>query len=64
MHEKEQGESKWSMGDHWSCGICSKEFEKEFKIAMLNKKEKILEAKLEFVREMKDLIKKSREESR
>lgn len=37
----------------------AKEFKKEFKMAMLKKKEKILEAKLEFVREMLNLMKKS-----
>lgn len=31
---------------------------KEFKLAMLEKKEKILEAKLEFIGKMKEMIKK------
>jgi hypothetical protein len=31
---------------------------KEFKLAMLRKKEKMLEAKLAFVREMKDMVEK------
>lgn len=39
-------------------GMWPKKFKKEFKMAMLNKKEKILEAKLEFVREMKALVEK------
>lgn len=37
-------------------GIWHKEFKKEFKLALLNKKEKMLEAKLEFIREMKKLV--------
>ena len=35
---------------------------KEFKLAMLEKKEAILKAKLEFIGKMKDLIKKMPEE--
>ena len=34
------------------------EMKKEFKLAMLEKKEKILKAKLEFVGKMKELVKK------
>jgi len=37
---------------------CSAEMQKEFKLAMLKKKEKMLEAKLEFIREMKSLVEK------
>ncbi len=39
-------------------GCFPKGMKKEFKMAFLNKKEKILEAKLEFVREMKALVEK------
>lgn len=38
---------------HWP-----KQMKKEFKMAILRKKEKMLEAKLAFVREMKDMIEK------
>lgn len=34
-------------------------FKKEFKLAMLEKKEKIIEAKLEFIKKIKELVKKS-----
>ena len=35
---------------------------KEFKLAMLEKKEKMIQAKLEFIGKMKELIKKMPEE--
>jgi len=37
----------------------SKEFKKEFRVAMLEKKEKIMEAELGFIRKIKELIKKT-----
>lgn len=42
-------------------GSWPKEQKKEFKMAFLKKKEKMLEAKLEFIREINALIKKSAE---
>lgn len=39
-----------------------KKMKKEFMMAMLRKKEKMLEAKLSFVREMKDMAEKMAEE--
>lgn len=39
--------------EHWP-----KEFQRDFKVAKLKKKEKMLEAKLEFVREMAKLVQK------
>jgi len=47
------------MEDPCDMGLWAKEFGKEFKIASLKKREKILEAKLEFVREINRLIEKS-----
>jgi len=41
-----------------------KETKKEFKMALLRRREKILEAKLEFVREINLLMKKSPSESK
>ncbi len=35
-----------------------KKMKKEFKLSMLRKKEKMLEAKLTFIREMKDMVEK------
>jgi hypothetical protein len=52
--EYEKGHKR--MGD--CCGGMHKGHMKEFKLAMLNKKEKILEAKLEFVREMRKMVEK------
>ena len=42
-------------GEHGGCGC---HMPKEFKIAKLEKKEKILQAELEFIGKMKELIKK------
>ena len=47
------------MEDPCDMGLWAKEFGKEFKIASLKKRERILEAKLEFVREINRLIEKS-----
>ncbi|MDI6778449.1 MAG: hypothetical protein QMD77_04660 [Patescibacteria group bacterium] len=71
MHEKEyQGEGgEMEMGGGWM-GCCAehmrhwpKKMKREFKMAMLRKKEKMLEAKLAFVREMKDMVEKMPEET-
>ncbi|MDD5489460.1 MAG: hypothetical protein PHP25_02165 [Candidatus Moranbacteria bacterium] len=64
MMNKEYQEEGGEMGGGWmSC--CSehthhwpKKMKKDFKMALLRKKEKMLEAKLAFVREMKDLFEK------
>jgi hypothetical protein len=62
MYNKETEEE---MGGHMDYmkhmgGCCSK----EIKVAALEKKEKILEAELEFIQKMKGLIKKSSSESK
>ena len=62
MMEKEHDEKSCCMGDSCCIGFLAKEFKKEFRMAALRKKEKILEAKLEFVREMITLMKKSSSE--
>jgi hypothetical protein len=58
--EKEGGMSDWHdhMG-HMFC--CSKKHKKEFKLAMLEKKEKMLQAKLDFIRRIKTMVEKSDE---
>ncbi len=56
---KEHNEKCECMDDLCGEGLWSKEFEKEYKIALLKKKEQILEAKLNFVREINKLIEKS-----
>jgi len=63
MHDKNHGDKEDMMeGCGCGCGCCMpKEMGREFKLAILNKKEKILEAKMEFVREMKELIKNASE---
>lgn len=56
-HEKdyeENDESSHMMG----CMGWPKKFKKEFMMAKMKKKEKILEAKLEFIREMRRLAEK------
>jgi len=62
MYHKEHDEKHQGMDDCCT-GMGHKGFKKEFKMAMLNKKEKILEAKLEFIREMRKLIEKASQES-
>jgi hypothetical protein len=61
MFEKEHDEKGEGMENHCDCGmgLWAKEFGKEFKIAYMKKKERILEAKLEFIREINRLIEKS-----
>ena len=47
------------MEDSCEMGAWAKELGRDFKIATLKKKERILEAKLEFIREINKLIEKS-----
>ena len=56
MHneEHERGEEEEHMYGHHMGGP----MKKQFKLAMLEKKEKILKAKLEFVAKMKELVEK------
>lgn len=54
--EKGEGMETCCDGD---MGMWAKEFGKEFKIAYMKKKERILEAKLEFIREINRMIEKS-----
>ena len=51
MHEENYNEK----GGHEHCPMCGS-MKKEFKLAMLEKKEKILKAELEFVGKMKEMI--------
>lgn len=54
MHEDyEEGHSDCGCGWHMH-GMMNK----EFKLAMLEKKEKMMKAKLEFIEKMKEIIKK------
>jgi len=55
MEEHMKEHMKESMKE-W-CG-CGKEIKKEFKMALLRKKEKMLEAKLEFIREIRKIMEK------
>ena len=48
-------------GDMFDMSAWPKEMKKEFKMAVLKKKEKMLEAKLEFIREIMAMMKKSSE---
>jgi hypothetical protein len=61
-HNEESGGAE--MGEGWM-GCCTEHMhhlpmkvKKEFKMAILRKKEKMLEAKLAFIREMKDMVEK------
>ncbi len=51
-------------GEEMELFCCEGKFKKEFKLAHLKKKEGILEAKLGFVREIKELVKKSHTETK
>lgn len=67
MYNKEYQEEGGEMGEGWMGCMghmhhWPKKMKREFKMAMLRKKEKMLEAKLAFVREMKDMIEKMPEE--
>lgn len=56
-HEDEDGE----MSEHSHWHHMAGPMKKEFKLAMLEKKEKILQAKLDFLGKIKELIKKAPE---
>ena len=60
--EHYEGDEEMDMGGHMmGMGCCkgmSMESKKAFKMALLKKKEKILEAKLEFLREMRMMMEK------
>jgi hypothetical protein len=64
MFDKDCRENGEETGRHWGhmgmmgMECCGKKHKKEFKLAMLEKKEKMIEAKLEFIRKMKELVKK------
>ena len=59
MQEQNCGEGE--CGEHNECGC---HMPKEFKIAKLEKKEKMLQAELEFIGKIKELIKKMPEENK
>jgi hypothetical protein len=68
MHNKENGEEMNDM--EMGMGGCMghmhhlpKKAKKEFMMALLRKREKMLEAKLAFVRELKDMTEKMAEET-
>ena len=56
----EHGEGEGCCGGHHMHGSMSK----EFKLAKLEKKEKMLKAELEFIGQMKEMIKKMPEEKK
>lgn len=58
MHE--EGEESHGSCPHCDCPQCTmmSPMKKEFKMAMLEKKEKMIKAKLEFIGKLKDLITK------
>lgn len=47
-----------------SCGMWSGPMKKEFKLAKLEKKEKILKAELEFIAKLKEVVKKMPEDKK
>lgn len=57
---QEEGEEGGGSCSHCGCPQCtvSSPMKKEFKLAMLEKKEKMIRAKLEFIGKMKDLVSK------
>ncbi len=57
MHDEHKGG-----GDHMHCHLCGP-MKKEFKLALLEKKEKILKTELEFIGKMKELIEKIPEQA-
>jgi hypothetical protein len=59
MHENYEEEGHEECCGHMHMGGAMK---KEFKLAMLEKKEKMIQAKLEFIGKMKEFIKKMPEE--
>jgi hypothetical protein len=64
MFNKEHDERGHDMECHCEMGMLSSKFGKEFKLAHLKKKEKMIEAKLEFIREIRKLIEKSSSEAK
>lgn len=59
-HECEHGDEGEAEECHGHGGCChSGAQHKEFKLAMLEKKEKMLQAKIDFVRKIKGIIEKS-----
>ena len=61
MFDQEYNEQGEGMREHTEMGCMlkwPKKFKKEFMMAKLKKKEKMLEAKLEFIREMRRLAEK------
>jgi len=66
QNEENYGEEMEMCGcSHEMCMCGYKgEYKKEFKMAYLKKKEKMLEAKLEFIREMKEIMEKMPKEER
>ena len=65
FHENNNNENMEGRDDHMygKMGMMMR-MPKEFKLAMLEKKEKILEAKLEFIGKLKELIMKSSEDKK
>ena len=58
-NEHEKGFEEMDEAMKTCCANWPKKFKKEFMMAKMKKKEKILEAKLEFLREMRRLAEKS-----
>lgn len=58
-NEHEKGFEEMDEAMKTCCASWPKKFKKEFMMAKMKKKEKILEAKLEFLREMRRLAEKS-----
>ncbi len=60
-YEYQEGGEEMEGGFHGMGHMCCKKHKKEFKLAMLEKKEKMLQAKLEFIRKIKEIVEKSDE---
>ena len=60
-HEEDKDEDNEDEGDSTHCHMCGP-MKKEFKMAMLDKKEKILKAKLEFIAKMRGMLEKMPDE--
>jgi hypothetical protein len=58
MHDKHGGEEMEGGHDGCMCGHGMGAGFREFKLAKLEKKSKILEAELEFINKLKELVKK------
>lgn len=59
-HDEEGGGEE--CGCHHGHGMCHGKQHKEFKLAMLEKKEKMLQAKLDFIRKIRGIVEKSSDE--